>query len=114
MPTERLRAKYLRTCERSERSPSSPLPEFPMVATKRPPTVLAIDKDNRDIFVKFRASGITPLVATIDCLPMTFFGRGKTPYLRVQTALEWFEKELPCDPRNEKYKAAIATYRRIL
>jgi hypothetical protein len=76
--------------------------------------VLATDKEGKEIFVQLRASGIDPLVAMIDCLPLTFFGKGKTPYLRVQTALEWFEKEIQYGVEVEKKQMAITAYRRIL
>jgi hypothetical protein len=76
--------------------------------------VLATDSTGREIFVKLKASGISPLVAMIDGLSLTFFGKSETPYLKVTTELEWFEKELPHDPGNKDYQTAIAAYRRIL
>ena len=33
--------------------------------------------------------------------------------MAVEVALEWFEKELPHEPRNKKYQTAITAYRLI-
>jgi hypothetical protein len=58
-------------------------------------TPLAVD-DNDVIYIKLKASGIHPLVAMCDGLPLALFGKGKraTAYIQVQTALAWHEKEL--------------------
>lgn len=78
------------------------------------PMPLATDKDGKYLFIKLRSSGISPLVAMVDGLRLSFFGKEQTAWLRVETALEWFEKELPRDPDNKNYKMAITAYRRVL
>ena len=74
---------------------------------------LAVSQDNQ-LFIKVQQCGISPLVVLVDALPLTFFGKGKTPYIRVERALQWFEDELPHDPQNKLYPQAIAKYRDIL
>jgi hypothetical protein len=69
--------------------------------------MLAAGTENRALFIKLRASGITPAAALVDRLRLTAFGKGKTAYLRLDDALAWFERRQPLDP-------AIATYRRVL
>ena len=53
----------------------------------------AEDVKTGTLYVKM-AVVMTPLVAMIDGLPFAFFGKGKTPYLSVEQAIEWHENEL--------------------
>ena len=54
----------------------------------------AIDKDSKTLFVKAKYSGINYLIAMIDGLSHVFFGRGKTPYFKVNDVIDWHVKEL--------------------
>jgi hypothetical protein len=63
---------------------------------------LGIDQ-NGEAFIKLKDSGIPPLCALIDGLPMTFFGKAKT-------ALAWFENEARYCPENKLYPKAIEKY----
>lgn len=84
------------------------------VKTRKPRPIFAVDADRQGIYVRLKSSGISPLVAMIDALPLIFFGKGKTAYLRVETALDWFEKESKTSPANRTYKEAIDAYRDVL
>ena len=48
------------------------------------------------LYIKLKESGILPLVAMIDALPHTFFGRSKNApaYITVERAITWHETEL--------------------
>ena len=77
-------------------------------------TVFATDAVSGNLFIKLKASGIDDLFVITDGLPVVYFGNGKTAYIRVDTALEWFEGELACEPNNKKYRDGVRAYRRIL
>jgi hypothetical protein len=49
---------------------------------------------------------MAPIIPFIDGLAMTFFGRGKKAYLKVDDAIEWCRKERECHSR-EKYDTMI-------
>jgi hypothetical protein len=84
------------------------------VKTRKPRPIFAIDANRQGMFVRLKSSGVSPFVAMIDALPLVFFDKGKTAYLRVETALDWFEKELKTSPANLTYKQAIDAYRDVL
>jgi hypothetical protein len=75
---------------------------------KRSP--LAVDTDGRK-YVRTTAvmSNIIPL---IDGIPVTFFGRGKQSYLRLEDAIAWVEKEMEYHSR-EKYEVVLEVLRRF-
>lgn len=54
----------------------------------------AVDKDGKNLYVQVKFCGIHHLVVMTDGMPITFFGNEKTPYLLVQQAIDWHEKEL--------------------
>lgn len=56
--------------------------------------VYAIDKDGNNLYVELKYSGLHPLVAMCDGVPLTFFGKEKKAYLKVVEAISWHEKEL--------------------
>ncbi len=76
------------------------------MATKRgKSTPFATSLDGR-LFVKVKAV-MHPLCALCDGLSLTFFGKGKTAYLDIDTAIEWCKKEMTHHSR-EKYELIIA------
>ena len=46
------------------------------------------------LFVKLRYVGISHLIILLDGISLTYFGKGKTAYLKVSQAISWHEKEL--------------------
>ena len=44
------------------------------------------------LYVEVKAV-MTPIVAVVDGLPVTFFGRGKKPYLAIEDAIGWCRAE---------------------
>jgi hypothetical protein len=56
--------------------------------------VFAIDRDRTRLFVRAEWSGIHPLVIACDGLTLTYFGWEDGPYLDVEIAAAWHEKEL--------------------
>jgi hypothetical protein len=81
---------------------------------RRPSTIFATDAATGSLFIKLEASGITGLFALMDELPVVYFGKDTAAYIQIETALEWFEKELACDPSNKTYRDGVRAYRRIL
>lgn len=68
-------------------------------------SVFASSNDGR-LFVKVQAV-MSPLCALIDALPITFFGKGKTAYLDIDTAINWCREEMK-HHSEEKYEKMIA------
>ncbi len=81
---------------------------------KRSRIIFAVDQDSKGLYVKLRWSGISPLVAMIDGLSLTFFGKGKTAYLSVETVLDWFKNELRLSPGSKRFQDGVMAYERIL
>ncbi len=54
------------------------------------------------------------LFAVTDRLPLVCFGNDPTPYLRVETALEWYEGELARDICNKTCQERVAVFQKIL
>ncbi len=54
-------------------------------------TFFAVNDDGK-LFVKL-AAVMHPLCAMTDGLSLTFFGKGKTAYLDIDTAIDWCRKE---------------------
>jgi hypothetical protein len=54
---------------------------------------------------------MTPLVALIDGLPVTFFGKSNRSYLTLDQAIDWCRKEMEHHDR-EKYTKIIAVLER--
>jgi hypothetical protein len=71
---------------------------------KKAPVVLAEAKDG-SLYIKVRTV-MTPLVAMIDGLPVTFFGKGKTAFLRIDDAIGWCRKEMAYHSK-DKYTIMI-------
>ncbi len=61
---------------------------------KKKHTPFASDEDGKDLYVKAKYSGIHFLVILADGVSLTFFGKEKTPFLKVKDAIEWHVKEL--------------------
>jgi hypothetical protein len=62
------------------------------------PAVFAVHEATGKLFVKADAC-MGRLVAQVDGLRLVFFGRGRTPYLEVDSALDWYRQEAgrhPC------------------
>lgn len=76
--------------------------------SKRSP--FAIDKHGNK-YVE-TAAVMTPLVALIDCLPITRFGKEKKTYLDLDTAIEWVTKEMQHHSR-EKYTVVLEVLNRF-
>ena len=68
-------------------------------------TFFAVDPDNQ-LFVRLEAV-MHPLCALCDGLPLTFFGRGKTAYLKIDDAIAWCREEMKSHSR-EKYETMIS------
>ena len=68
-------------------------------------SIFATDKDSKKLYVVLKCV-MTPLVALIDGLPVTFFGKGKTAYIEVDAAIGWCEKEMAYHSA-EKYRKMI-------
>ena len=66
--------------------------------------VFASDADGK-LFVKVRAV-MNGLIPFIDGLPIVFFGKGKTAYLEIDTAIAWCRKESQYHS-GEKYNKMI-------
>lgn len=66
--------------------------------------VFATSKEG-NLYVKVAAI-MTPLCAMLDGLSLTFFGKGKTPYLAIDTAIDWVSKEMKEHSR-EKYTVIL-------
>jgi hypothetical protein len=64
---------------------------------RKPRTVFAVDADGKRLFVRLEAV-MHPWVALCDGLPVTFFGREKTAYLGIDTAIAWAETECRENP----------------
>jgi hypothetical protein len=58
------------------------------------------------LYVKLQAV-MSPLCALCDGLPLTFFGKGKTAYLDIDTAIDWCRKEKEHHSK-EMYETMIA------
>lgn len=61
---------------------------------KRKPTILAVNQEGTDLYVKSKYSGIHPMVVLIDGMSITRFGKGKTCYLKVLDVIRWHTREL--------------------
>ena len=59
------------------------------------------------LYIEARSSGISQLCFLLDGLPYVTFGKGKTPYITVEDAIKWHEKELTYEPNNDDRKKAI-------
>jgi hypothetical protein len=49
------------------------------------------------LYIKVKAI-MSPMVAMIDGIPMVFLGKGKTPYLPIDLAIDWVIKEINKEP----------------
>jgi hypothetical protein len=58
-------------------------------------TVFACNQ--KELYVELKAI-MWPMLAMIDGIGITFFGKGKKPYLKIDTAIQWLEKELTHNP----------------
>lgn len=65
-------------------------PQIKVSKSKRSPYVLNGDK----IYVEAKYSGISPLVIMMCSLPISTFGKGKTPYISLDEAIQWHEREI--------------------
>lgn len=45
-----------------------------------------------NFFINFRISGIPKIFALSDHLPISFFKKEKTPYVRIDAAIKWHEE----------------------
>jgi hypothetical protein len=79
---------------------------------KRP--LLVTDREGKRIFVPLSHSAIHPLVALCDALTFVYFGKKGGPYLDVQTALDWHEKELRDSCGRSGSREAVDAFRKIL
>jgi len=79
------------------------------MASKSKKTPFAIGKDGV-LAVELRAV-MSPVVALLDGLTLVFFGKQKTPFLKIDTAIEWCRKEREVHDR-EKYDKMIAVMER--
>lgn len=77
--------------------------------SKRKKTPFAEDKDG----TRYVEIGVVmaPLVAAIDGIPITFFGKEKTPYMKIDAAIEWCQREKKHHSK-EKYEQIIAVLER--
>jgi hypothetical protein len=75
--------------------------------------VLAVSRDGIP-YVRLRDSRIPPLCALVDCLRLAFFGKGKTAYISLETALEWFVNEAKHCPENKCYPQSVEWYRNTI
>lgn len=55
--------------------------------------ILALCDD--DVYILSSATGIHPLCLAIDGIPQVLFKDDKRVYMKLDTAIEWCEKELP-------------------
>lgn len=65
------------------------------------PFAVARGENGDELFVR-TACVMGSLIATVDGLAQTWFGSEKHSYLRIVTAVEWIEKELPKTTGNER------------
>lgn len=77
---------------------------------KKPRTMFAESNDGK-LYVKLAAI-MHPLCAFADGLPLTFFGKGKTAYLDIDTAIEWCRNEAKCHSADE-YRMKIEVMERL-
>jgi hypothetical protein len=84
-----------------------------MPRKKKP--IVFLSKDGTP-YVKARDSGIALLVVLMDGLPLTFFGKEKTPYLTMQQVIDWHEKEIQYSTGKDRgyHEAAAAAFKRGL
>lgn len=75
------------------------------MTTKRKKSTPFATALNGKLYVKLKAI-MHPLCAMCDGLPVTFFGKEKTAYLDINTALEWCKKESEHHDK-EKYAEMI-------
>ena len=59
---------------------------------KKQPTILA--EKNGQFYIKLAASGIHQLAVFADAMPITFFGKEEIPYLKIEEAIDWHQKEI--------------------
>jgi hypothetical protein len=78
------------------------------------PAIFAIGEDGQRLFVRLRSSCIPPPWVPEDGMPAVHFDEEDTPYLAVEEVLAWFERESEACPADERYRAAVAAYRRVL
>ena len=65
-------------------------------------TILATSP-NGTLFIKAKEAGMPFLCLMIDGIAISYFGNEKTPYITVDQAINWHEKELPhCKNDNSK------------
>ena len=56
---------------------------------------------------------MSPMVALIDGLPLTYFGRERRPYLKADVAIEWCRKEMDHHSR-ERFELTIEVLKRAM
>jgi hypothetical protein len=79
----------------------------------------ATDREGTHLFVWLADSGIHPMVAMRDGLPLIYFGEKDGPYLDVEAVASWHEKELKESGGRsgnkqaaDDFRAAIEKFRR--
>lgn len=70
-------------------------------------TPFAVSKDG-GLFVELKASGIDPLCALIDGMPLTFFGKEKKSYITIDQAIDWQTNEQKYTPTKQREKIIAA------
>ena len=78
------------------------------MSKKRTPFV--IDK-NDDLYVLVEAV-MSPLVVLMDGLSVTFFGKSKRAYIKIDTAIDWCQKESAFHSA-DKYDEMITVMERV-
>jgi hypothetical protein len=77
--------------------------------TKKKKTPLAVANiDGQDVHFIDVSYVMEPLVAMFDGIDLTFFGKSKRPYMRLDAAAEWAEREHEHAPCEENKKRADA------
>src|SRR5262245_52277442 len=77
-------------------------------------TPFAIDQDGKELFIKLKYAGIHPMVVLCDGLSLIYFGRQKTPYLRVRDAADWHAKELRDSRGKSGNREVLELFRKAL
>ncbi len=82
------------------------------MAKKKGRSPLAVDEDDV-LYVESAHSGIHPLVQLCDGMSLTFFGKSRKSYLRVDDVIAWHAKELEGSHGHSGSRAALDAFREI-
>ena len=70
--------------------------------------------EGTELYVRFDHTGITPIVAAIDGLPMINWENERIAYMKVTDVIDWYEKELGFDEYLECGQEFLEIFKSVL